>query len=78
MPDIDVDFCQNRRGEVIDYVIQKYGQYNVAQVATFGKLLAKGVIRDVARVMGMPYSDADAMAKLIPDELGIALQRSYQ
>ncbi|MBQ8608548.1 MAG: DNA polymerase III subunit alpha [Campylobacter sp.] len=74
MPDIDVDFCQNRRGEVIDYVIQKYGQYNVAQVATFGKLLAKGVIRDVARVMGMPYSDADAMAKLIPDELGIALQ----
>ncbi|MCR8696953.1 MULTISPECIES: DNA polymerase III subunit alpha [Campylobacter] len=74
MPDIDVDFCQNRRGEVIDYVIQKYGQYNVAQVATFGKLLAKGVIRDVARVMGMPYAEADAMAKLIPDELGIALQ----
>ena len=74
MPDIDVDFCQNRRGEVIDYVIQKYGQYNVAQVATFGKLLAKGVIRDVARVMGMPYAEADAMAKLIPDELGISLQ----
>lgn len=74
MPDIDVDFCQNRRSEVIDYVIQKYGQYNVAQVATFGKLLAKGVIRDVARVMGMPYAEADAMAKLIPDELGIALK----
>ncbi|RAZ57232.1 DNA polymerase III subunit alpha [Campylobacter hyointestinalis] len=74
MPDIDVDFCQNRRGEVIDYVIEKYGQYNVAQVATFGKLLAKGVIRDVARVMGMPYSEADAMAKLIPDELGITLK----
>lgn len=74
MPDIDVDFCQNRRSEVIDYVIEKYGQYNVAQVATFGKLLAKGVIRDVARVMGMPYADADAMAKLIPDENGISLK----
>ena len=74
MPDIDVDFCQNRRSEVIDYVIEKYGKYNVAQVATFGKLLAKGVIRDVARVMGMPYADADAMAKLIPDELGISLK----
>lgn len=74
MPDIDVDFHQGRRGEVIDYVIAKYGQYNVAQVATFGKLLAKGVIRDVARVMGMSYSDADAMAKLIPDDLHITLK----
>lgn len=74
MPDIDVDFCQDRRGEVIEYVIQKYGSYNVAQVATFGKLLAKGVIRDVARVMGMPYAEADSMAKLIPDELGISLK----
>lgn len=73
MPDIDVDFCRNRRSEVIDYVIEKYGQYNVAQVATFDKLLAKGVIRDVARVMGMPYKEADEMAKLIPDELGITL-----
>ena len=77
MPDIDVDFCQYRRGEVIEYVIEKYGASNVAQVATFGKLLAKGVIRDVARVMGMPYAEADAMAKLIPDELGIKLQ-SYE
>ncbi len=73
MPDIDVDFCQSRRGEIIDYVADKYGRYNVAQVITFGKLLAKGVIRDVARVMGMPYQEADAMAKLIPDELGITL-----
>lgn len=73
MPDIDIDFCQNRRGEVIDYVIEKYGKYNVAQVATFGKLLAKGVIRDVARVCDMPYKEADAMAKLIPDELKITL-----
>ena len=73
MPDIDMDFCQSRRGEVLDYVVQKYGRYNVAQVITFGTLQAKGVIRDVARVMGMPYNEADAMAKLIPDELGITL-----
>lgn len=73
MPDIDVDFCQDRRGEIIDYVIEKYGSYNVAQVATFGKLLAKGVIRDVARVCDMPYKEADEMAKLIPDELKITL-----
>lgn len=73
MPDIDVDFCQDRRGEIIDYVIEKYGKYNVAQVATFGKLLAKGVIRDVARVCDMPYKQADEMAKLIPDELKITL-----
>ena len=73
MPDIDVDFCQSRRGEIINYVVEKYGRYNVAQVITFGKLLAKGVIRDVARVLGMPYAEADRMAKLIPDELGITL-----
>lgn len=78
MPDIDIDFCQNRRGEVIDYVIEKYGQYNVAQVATFGKLLAKGVIRDVARVCDMPYKEADAMAKLIPDELKITLDEEVK
>ncbi|MBE0491862.1 MAG: DNA polymerase III subunit alpha [Sulfurospirillum sp.] len=73
MPDIDIDFCQSRRGEIIDYVVQKYGRYNVAQVITFGKLLAKGVIRDVARVLGVPYAEADRMAKLVPDELGITL-----
>ena len=73
MPDIDIDFCQSRRGKIIDYVVEKYGRYNVAQVITFGKLLAKGVIRDVARVLAIPYAEADAMAKLIPDELGITL-----
>ena len=73
MPDIDMDFCQARRGEIIDYVIEKYGRYNVAQVITFGSLLAKGVIRDVARVLGVSYAEADKMAKLIPDELGITL-----
>ncbi len=78
MPDIDVDFCQARRGEIINYVVEKYGRYNVAQVITFGKLLAKGVIRDTARVLGMPYGEADRMAKLIPDELGITLKKAYE
>jgi len=78
MPDIDVDFCQSRRGEIIDYVTQKYGKFNVAGVITFGKLLAKGVIRDVARVCDMPYAEADAMAKLIPEELGITLKDAYE
>ncbi|HJE03535.1 DNA polymerase III subunit alpha [Aliarcobacter thereius] len=78
MPDIDMDFCQSRRGEIIDYVVQQYGRANVAQIITFGKLLAKGVIRDVARVLDMPYAKADAMAKLIPDELGINLTQSWE
>ncbi len=73
MPDIDMDFMQARRGEIIDYVVQKYGRNQVAQIITFGSLLAKGVLRDVARVLDMPLSQADKMAKLIPDELGITL-----
>jgi len=78
MPDIDMDFCQARRQEILDYVVDRYGRNNVAQIITFGKLLAKGVIRDVARVLDMPYSKADSMAKLIPDELGIDLKKSYE
>ncbi|MDP3465072.1 MAG: DNA polymerase III subunit alpha [Sulfuricurvum sp.] len=73
MPDIDMDFMQARRGEIIEYVVQKYGREQVAQIITFGSLLAKGVIRDVARVLEMPLSQADMLAKLIPDELGITL-----
>jgi len=73
MPDIDMDFMQARRGEVIDYVVEKYGRNQVAQIITFGSLLAKGVIRDVSRVLDVPLSQADNMAKLIPDELGITL-----
>ena len=73
MPDIDMDFMQARRGEIIDYVVEKYGRNQVAQIITFGSLLAKGVIRDVARVLDMPLSQADKMAKLIPEELGITL-----
>lgn len=78
MPDIDMDFCQRRRGELIEYVSNHYGKYNVAQVITFGELKAKGVIRDVARVLDMPYNEADAMAKLIPDELKITLKDAYE
>ena len=77
MPDIDMDFCQARRQEILDYVVEKYGRVNVAQIINICKLLAKGVIRDVARVLDMPYSKADAMAKLIPDELGIDLKASF-
>lgn len=73
MPDFDVDFCQDRRGEVIDYVIRKYGRDKVSQIITFGKLLAKSVVRDVARVMNLTYGEADQIAKLIPDELKITL-----
>ncbi|MBF0361580.1 MAG: DNA polymerase III subunit alpha [Oligoflexia bacterium] len=76
MPDFDVDFCQERRNEVIQYVTEKYGTDRVGQIITFGKLLAKGVIRDVSRVMSVPYSEADALAKLIPDELGITLEEA--
>ena len=67
MPDIDVDFCAVRRDEVIHYVREKYGEHNVAQVITFGTMKAKAVVRDVARVLGFPYKEADRIAKMIPD-----------
>jgi DNA polymerase-3 subunit alpha len=72
-PDIDVDFCQNRRGEVIEYVRRKYGDRAVAQIATFGTMGAKSVVRDVGRVMGLSYGDADRIARMIPNELNISL-----
>ncbi len=72
-PDIDIDFCYERRDEVIKYVTEKYGKDNVAQIITFGTMAAKGVIRDVARVIGLPYAEADRIAKLIPADLNITL-----
>ncbi len=72
-PDIDVDFCQNRRPEVIEYVRRKYGERSVSQIITFGTLGAKSVVRDVGRVLGWSYGDADRVAKMIPNELGITL-----
>lgn len=76
LPDIDIDFCYERRGEVIDYVINKYGKDNVAQIITFGTMQARAVVRDVARAMNMPYVDADRIAKLIPVELEITLEKA--
>ena len=78
MPDIDIDFCFERRQEVIDYVGEKYGAEKVVQIVTFGTLQAKGVIRDVARVMDLPYAYADALAKQIPNELNITLDRALE
>lgn len=78
MPDFDVDFCQDRRPEVIEYVTKKYGEEKVGQIITFGKLQAKAVIRDVSRVYGLPYAETDALAKLIPDELGITLTKALE
>ena len=78
MPDIDIDFCFERRGEVIDYVVEKYGKDNVAQIVTFGTLAAKGVIRDVGRVLDMPYAQVDAIAKMIPNELNITIDKALK
>jgi DNA polymerase III subunit alpha len=77
-PDIDVDFCETRRGEVLEYVRQKYGERRVAQIITFGKLKAKSVVRDVGRVMGLPYRDADRIARMIPNELNITLESAAE
>src|SRR6202790_2526305 len=77
-PDIDVDFCEARRGEVLEYVRQKYGERRVAQIITFGKLKAKSVVRDVGRVMGLSYQAADRIAKMIPNELNITLDTAVE
>jgi DNA polymerase-3 subunit alpha len=77
-PDIDIDFCEARRGEVLEYVRQKYGERRVAQIITFGKLKAKSVVRDVGRVMGWSYRDADRIAKMIPNELNITLDAAVE
>lgn len=76
MPDIDVDFCFERRQEVIDYVVRKYGKDRVVQIVTFGTLAARGVIRDVGRVLDMPYAQVDVIAKMIPQELNITIDKA--
>ncbi len=76
MPDIDIDFCFERRGEVIDYVIEKYSKENVAQIITFGSMMAKGVLRDVGRVMSIPYAEVDKIAKLVPNDPGMTLKQA--
>ena len=76
LPDIDVDFCERRRGEVIDYVTRKYGRENVAQIITFGTMKAKAVVRDVGRALDMPYADVDRIAKQIPAALDMTLEKA--
>ena len=76
MPDIDVDFCYERRQEVIDYVVEKYGKDQVVQIVTFGTLAAKGVVRDVGRVLDLPYALCDSIAKMIPNDLGMTLDKA--
>lgn len=78
MPDIDIDFCFERRQEVIDYVVRKYGKDQVVQIVTFGTLAAKGVVRDVGRVLDMPYARCDAIAKMIPGDLGMTLEKALK
>lgn len=78
MPDIDVDFCFERRQEVIDYVVRKYGKDCVVQIVTFGTLAARGVIRDVGRVLDMPYAQVDTIAKMIPQELNITIDKALE
>lgn len=78
MPDIDIDFCYERRQEVIDYVIRKYGEDRVAQIITFGTMSARAVIRDVGRAINMPYAEVDKVAKMIPAELGITIDRALE
>src|SRR5271166_3150140 len=78
MPDIDIDFCMNRRGEVIQYVTQKYGRDNVAQIITFGTMAAKAAIKDVGRAMDIPYADVDRIAKMVPTQLNITLEQAFE
>jgi DNA polymerase-3 subunit alpha len=78
MPDIDIDFCMNRRGEVINYVTQKYGRDNVAQIITFGTMAAKAAIKDVGRAMDIPYADVDRIAKMVPTQLNITLDQAIE
>jgi DNA polymerase-3 subunit alpha len=78
MPDIDVDFCQIRRGEVIDYVTRKYGREQVAQIITFNTMAAKAAIKDCGRAMDMPYGDVDRIAKLIPATIGMTIDTALE
>ena len=78
MPDVDIDFCMNRRGEVIEYVRQKYGSDKVAQIITFNTMAAKAAIKDVGRALEMPYGEVDRIAKLIPPTIGITIEQALK
>ena len=76
MPDIDMDFCYNRRDEIIEYVKEKYGSDHVSQIATFGTLAAKAAIKDVGRALDLPYADADRISKMVPNELNMTIDKA--
>jgi DNA polymerase-3 subunit alpha len=78
MPDVDIDFCDDRRGEIIDYLFSKYGKNSVAQIITFSKLGAKGVIRDVGRVLGLPYDEVDKIAKRVPETINVSIKQALE
>ena len=78
MPDIDIDFCMNRRGEVIEYVTRKYGREQVAQIITFNTMAAKAAIKDVGRALDMPYGEVDRIAKLVPATIGITIEQALK
>lgn len=78
MPDIDVDFCYERRQEVIDYVVDKYGKDRVVQIVTFGTMAARAVIKDVGRVLDLPYAMVDSIAKMVPREIGITIDKALK
>ncbi len=78
MPDVDIDFCDDKRGEIIDYLFNKYGENSVAQIITFSKLGAKGVIRDVGRVLGLPYDEVDKIAKRVPEGINISIKQALE
>ena len=78
MPDIDIDFCMNRRGEVIDYVTQKYGRDQVAQIITFGTMAAKAAMKDSGRAMDIPYAEVDRMVKMVPPTLNITIDQALK
>src|SRR4029078_13457890 len=78
MPDIDIDFDDLRRGEMIEYVRRKYGDGNVTQIITFGTMGAKGVVRDVGRALGLAFADVDRIARMVPDGLGMTLERALE
>ena len=78
MPDIDIDFCYERRSEVIDYVIRKYGEDRVAQIITFGTMAARAVIRDMGRALDIPYAEVDQIAKMIPFQIGMNINKALE
>jgi len=78
MPDIDIDFCFERRGEVIDYVVNKYGKDRVAQIITFGTMAARAAIRDVGRALAIPYVEVDRIAKMVPMQLGMSIEKALE